>query len=63
VMAECFDLFPKDSFATRSEVEHREATELFKAAVMAARTGNDDSIKQVFGLNLSIIIFFSLISF
>jgi len=46
-MAECFDLFPKTNWATRPDSKHREATEQFKAAVMASRAGNDDSIKQV----------------
>jgi len=46
-MADSLDLFPAEKYATRSEVEHKEAMEKFKAAVMASRSGNDDSIKQV----------------
>jgi len=46
-MAESFDLFPKGQWVTRSEQEHREATELFRASFLSARSGNDDSIKQV----------------
>jgi len=46
-MADTLDLFPASKWATRSDVEHKEASEQFRAAVMAARAGNDDSIKQV----------------
>jgi len=46
-MTDSLDLFPKGSWASRPESEHREASELFKAAFMSARAGNDDSIKQV----------------
>jgi len=46
-MADSLDLFPAAKYATRSDLEHKEALDQFKAAVMAARSGNDDSIKQV----------------
>lgn len=46
-MAESLDLFPLKTWATRPDAEHKEAMEEFKAAVMASRSGNDDSIKQV----------------
>jgi len=46
-MTEALDLFPKSTWVTRADHEHKEATELFRAAVMSARSGNDDSIKQV----------------
>jgi len=46
-MTEALDLFPKTIWVARADHEHREATELFRAAVMSARAGNDDSIKQV----------------
>lgn len=46
-MTEAIELFPKDTWVSRPDNEHREATEHLKAALMAARSGNDDSIKQV----------------
>jgi len=46
-MADSLDLFPTVKYSTRPEAEHKEALEQFKAAVMASRLGNGDSIKQV----------------
>jgi len=46
-MSQSLDLFPLAKWATRPDAEHKEAMEQFKAAVMASRSGNDDSIKQV----------------
>jgi len=48
IIPDTLDLFPVSKWATRSEAEYKEATEQFRAAVMVARSGNDDSIKQVF---------------
>jgi len=47
VMADTLDLFLAKKWLTRSAEEHKEASEQFKAAVMAARSGGDDSVKQV----------------
>jgi len=46
-MTENYDLFPKDGWISRSEADHRDATDLLKAAVLTARSGSDEAIKQV----------------
>jgi len=46
-MSDNLDLFPADKWVKKSEVDHREATEQFKAAVASARSSGDEAIKQV----------------
>jgi len=47
-MIENYDLFPKDKWITCSEEDHRDTTDLLKAAVMSAKSGSDKAIKHVF---------------
>jgi len=61
-ITESIELFPKDKWVSRPGNEHREATEHLKAAFMAARSGFDDSIKQV-TFSLSLIRIFSVVTF
>jgi len=46
-MTEEYDLLPKNTWITRREFEHCDAMDLLKAAVVTARTGSDEGIKQV----------------
>jgi len=55
-MTDNLDLFPADKWVKRTEVDHREATEQFKAAVASARSTGDEAIKQVRFLCLYFLI-------